>query len=164
MSYVEAQAPAVLERFRAAPSTGQRTTPGLLSCLIVSRDSYQCERLEAAASEAGWDVAMFADPLQAEKALRRRRFRLAVIDVNPANFDDGRSAQRLCRALNRQQGSLLVVCGRENDFDGEIWPRSFSAWMYLPGLGSLSGLTTICEEAAQLVHDWVRPMGEPVVM
>lgn len=164
MSHVEIETSTVIERFRTARRSRRPTAKGVLSCMVVSTDVNLCDLLQNAAGKAGWKVDVFADAPKAQEAARHSRFRLALIDVSYDGALLSHVDRELCRSFARQKGNLLVVCGKEDDAEVEIWARSVGAWVHLAGPGSLSGLTKICHEAAQLVSRWTKVEHVPVAV
>ena len=109
---------------------------GLLDCLVVSGDASRRSRFEAAVELAGWlECASPATTGDLRQAVDRD-FQLAIVDI--------------AEELAARPGTLLVICGSEDNVDEELWARQLGAWLYLPGVCDGDSLTSLCVEARRL--------------
>ena len=79
------------------------------------------------------------------------QFALVDLDHRGATASGGRE---LVRTLVQDYPNVLVgVCGHEADPEEEIWARQLGIWIYLPGVTTSSEMSSLCEQALQIVHD-----------
>jgi DNA-binding NtrC family response regulator len=119
-------------------------------CLIVSTDVAKREMISVAATEAGWDTIVCTDERTAAAAVLRTRFQMAWIDLDGSLASS--VARDLCQSLATLSQVLLVVCGRENDAEEEVWARQLGVWLYLPGLSPdhPCEICLLCEQAQRV--------------
>jgi len=49
-------------------------------------------------------------------------------------------------------GTLLAICGSDDNVDEELWARPLGAWVYLPGVTSGDALVSLVTEARRLAE------------
>lgn len=133
---------------RMLPRSMRRT--GMLDCLVVTGDATRRQLIEAAAGQAGW-VECAAPRTTGD--LRRaidRDFQLVIIDVASPLGDRVGDTLEIAEEMVTRPGTLVVVCGSEDNVDEELWARQLGAWLYLPGVCDGNSLTSLCTEARRL--------------
>jgi hypothetical protein len=123
---------------------------GLLDCLVVSGDTSRRGRFEAAVGLAGW-LECAAPQTTAE--LRRaivRDYRLAIVDITAPLGDRVNDTIEVAEEFAARPGTLLVICGSEDNVHEELWARQLGTWLYLPGVCDGDSLTSLCVEARRL--------------
>ena len=119
-------------------------------CLVVSTARERRDLLSRAATKAGWDTIVCADPPNAIAMARRYRFQMAWVDLN--HYGSTLSEFRdLCQSLVGTPGLLLAICGHAGDVEEEIWARQLGVWLYVPGLSTAPAeeLSLLCAQARQ---------------
>ena len=123
---------------------------GLLDCLVVSGDASRRSRFEAAVELAGWlECASPATTGDLRQAVDRD-FQLAIVDIAVPLGDRVNDTIEIAEELAARPGTLLVICGSEDNVDEELWARQLGAWLYLPGVCDGDSLTSLCVEARRL--------------
>lgn len=122
----------------------------LLDCLVVSGDASRRGRFEAAVELAGWlDCASPETTGELRQAIDRD-FQLAIVDIAAPLGDRVNDTIEIAEELAARPGTLLVICGSEDNVDEELWARQLGAWLYLPGVCDGDSLTSLCVEARHL--------------
>ena len=121
-------------------------------CLVVSAVAEKRELVSRAAVDAGWETIVCTSSAEADQAVQRSRFELAWVDtcsVSNACEEETARLRDVCQAISALPKVLLVVCGRENDPQEEIWARQLGVWLYLPGisLDHPEEIAMLCEQA-----------------
>jgi DNA-binding NtrC family response regulator len=122
----------------------------LLDCLVVSGDASRRGRFVAAVELAGW---LEVESPEATGELRQaidRDFQLAIVDLASPLGDRVTDTIEIAEELAARPGTLLVICGSEDNVDEELWARQLGAWLYLPGVCDGDSLTSLCVEARRL--------------
>ena len=133
---------------RMLPRSARRT--GLLDCLVVTGDAGRRGRIEAAAELAGWlECAAPETSAELRKAVDRD-FQLVIVDVASPLGDRVNDTLEIAEEMVARPGTLVVVCGSEDNVDEELWARQLGAWLYLPGACDGDSLTSLCVEARRL--------------
>ena len=127
---------------------GRRTR--ILECLIVSGDASRRNRFAAAAELAGWDECSSPEDVSELRDAADREFSLAIIDVTTPLGDRVSDTVEIAEEMAARPGTLVVVCGSEDNVDEELWARQLGAWLYLPGVCDGDSLTSLCVEARRL--------------
>jgi hypothetical protein len=133
----------------AVSSRGGRRAK-LLDCLVVSGDASRRSRFVAAVELAGW---LECESPEATGELRQtidRDFQLAIVDLASPLGDRVNDTIEIAEELAARPGTLLVICGSEDNVDEELWARQLGAWLYLPGVCDGDSLTSLCVEARRL--------------
>lgn len=120
-----------------------------------------------AATEAGWETILCADAKTALASAQKTFVQLAMVDLVDLDDQDsptgqlsggtGPDKQRLLEKLSAQHGTLLLVCGHEEDALEEIWTRQLGVWIYLPGGLETADAQTLCVEAQQITQKLAVP-------
>ncbi len=150
MNELETQSRPPVGRLRGKPAAKTDVATQLGKCLVVSKDDVKREMISLAATEAGWETIVCADKPNAMTAVLRTRFQMAWVDLEATPSSS--TFRSLCQSVSELPNVLLIVCGRENDAEEEIWARQLGVWIYLPGLSldHMSEISLLCEQA-QLV-------------
>jgi DNA-binding NtrC family response regulator len=133
----------------AVSSRGGRRAK-LLDCLVVSGDASRRSRFVAAVELAGW---LECESPEATGELRQaidRDFQLAIVDLASPLGERVNDTIEIAEELAARPGTLLVICGSEDNVDEELWARQLGAWLYLPGVCDGDSLTSLCVEARRL--------------
>jgi DNA-binding NtrC family response regulator len=130
------------------PRSTRRT--GMLDCLVVSGDSARRRRFEAAVELAGWLEC--ASPETSGEICQAvdRDFQLVIVDIASPLGDRVSDSIEIAEEMAARPGTLLVICGSEDNVDEELWARQLGAWLYLPGVCDGDSLTSLCVEARRL--------------
>ena len=134
----------------AAPRTVRG--PGLMKCLVVSGDAGLRNRLDAVTELSGWsacDAPAEADDLG---ALVDRDYQLVIADIAHPLGDRVNDTVEIAEEFAGRPGTLLVVCGSEDNVDEELWARQMGAWVYLPGVSSGDALVSLFAEARRVAE------------
>ena len=132
----------------ALPRSTRRT--GLLDCLVVTGSSAQRRRFEAAVELAGWlDCVSPATAGELREAVDRD-FQLVIVDIASPLGDRVNDTLELAEEMAARPGTILVICGSQDNIDEELWARQLGAWLYLPGVRDGDSLTSLCVEARRL--------------
>lgn len=132
----------------AAPHRGRRM--GLLDCLIVSGNASRRSRFAAAADLAGWSECSAPETPAEIRRVIDGEFQLVIVDIASPIGDRVNDTVELAEEFAARPGTLLVVCGSEDNVDEELWARQLGAWLYLPGVTDGDSLTSLCVEARRL--------------
>jgi len=130
------------------PRSTRRT--GLLDCLVVSGDSSRRRRFEAAAELAGWLECASPETSGELSQAVDRDYQLVIVDIAAPLGDRVNDTIEIAEEMAARPGTLLVVCGSEDNVDEELWARQLGAWLYLPGVCDGDSLTSLCVEARRL--------------
>ena len=133
---------------RMLPRSTRRT--GLLDCLVVTGDSSRRRRFEAAAELAGWLECASPETSGELRQAIDRDFQLVIVDVASPLGDRVADMLEVAEEMAARPGTLLVICGSEDNVDEELWARQLGAWLYLPGVCDGDSLTSLCVEARRL--------------
>ena len=130
------------------PRSTRRTA--MLDCLVVSGDSARRRRFEAAVELAGWlECASPVTSGEIRQAIDRD-FQLVIVDIASPLGDRVSDSVEIAEEMAARPGTLLVICGSEDNVDEELWARQLGAWLYLPGVCDGDSLTSLCVEARRL--------------
>jgi len=133
----------------AMPSVTARRT-GLLGCVVVSGDASRRHRFEAAVELAGWLECASPETSGELRQAVDRDFQLAIVDIASPLGERVNDTIEIAEELAARPGTLLVICGSEDNVDEELWARQLGAWLYLPGVCDGDSLTSLCVEARRL--------------
>jgi len=123
---------------------------GMLDCLVVSGDSARRRRFEAAVELAGWLECVSPETAGEVRQSVDRDFQLVIVDIASPLGDRVNDSVEIAEEMAARPGTLLVVCGSEDNVDEELWARQLGAWLYLPGVCDGDSLTSLCVEARRL--------------
>ena len=130
------------------PRSTRRT--GMLDCLVVSGDSARRRRFEAAVELAGWLECASPETSGEIRQAIDRDFQLVIVDIASPLGDRVSDSVEIAEEMAARPGTLLVICGSEDNVDEELWARQLGAWLYLPGVCDGDSLTSLCVEARRL--------------
>lgn len=130
------------------PRSTRRTA--MLDCLVVSGDSARRRRFEAAVELAGWLECASPETSGELRQAVDRDFQLVIVDIASPLGDRVNDSVEIAEELAARPGTLLVICGSEDNVDEELWARQLGAWLYLPGVCDGDSLTSLCVEARRL--------------
>lgn len=138
-----------------APEATSGTLPrtrrtGLLDCLVVTGDASRRRRFEAAVELAGWLECAAPETTGELRQAVDRDFQLVIVDIASPVGERVSDTVELAEEMAARPGTLLVVCGSEDNIDEELWARQLGAWLYLPGVCDGDSLTSLCVEARRL--------------
>jgi len=122
----------------------------LLECLVVSGDPDRRRRFEAAVDLAGWLECATPETSSELRGALDRDFQLVIVDVAAPLGERVNDTVEIAEEFAARPGTLLVICGSEDDVDEELWARQLGAWLYLPGVCDGDSLTSLCVEARRL--------------
>lgn len=124
--------------------------PGVLKCLVVSGDDALRGRLEAVSELGGWsecdapvDAAELGSVIEGE-------YQLVVIDIARPLGERVNDSVEIAEEFAGRPGTLLAICGSDDNVDEELWARQLGAWVYLPGVTSGDALVSLVTEARRL--------------
>ena len=132
----------------ALPRATRRT--GLLDCLVVSGDAARRRRFEAAVELAGWLECVSPETAGDLHQAVDRDFQFVIVDIAAPLGDRVNDSVEIAEEMAARPGTLLVVCGSEDNVDEELWARQLGAWLYLPGVCDGDSLTSLCVESRRL--------------
>ena len=131
-----------------------RLATELEHCFIYSASNLKREMISEAVNKAGWQAIVCRDAPAAVSAIRRKRFRMAWVDVTDIGDTDNGDATEyelrdFCQSISALPDVLLAICGQEGDPSEEIWARELGVWLYLPGLSldDAADITALCDQA-----------------
>jgi DNA-binding NtrC family response regulator len=130
------------------PRSMRRTA--MLDCLVVSGDSARRRRFEAAVELAGWLECASPETSGEIRQAIDRDFQLVIVDIASPLGDRVSDSVEIAEEMAARPGTLLVICGSEDNVDEELWARQLGAWLYLPGVCDGDSLTSLCVEARRL--------------
>ena len=130
------------------PRSTRRTA--MLDCLVVSGDSARRRRFEAAVELAGWLECASPETSGEIRQAIDRDFQLVIVDIASPLGDRVSDSVEIAEEMAARPGTLLVICGSEDNVDEELWARQLGAWLYLPGVCDCDSLTSLCVEARRL--------------
>jgi len=130
------------------PRSTRRTA--MLDCLVVSGDSARRRRFEAAVELAGWLECASPETSGEIRQAIDRDFQLVIVDSASPLGDRVSDSVEIAEEMAARPGTLLVICGSEDNVDEELWARQLGAWLYLPGVCDGDSLTSLCVEARRL--------------
>jgi DNA-binding NtrC family response regulator len=130
------------------PRSTRRTA--MLDCLVVSGDSARRRRFEAAVELAGWLECASPETSGEIRQAIDRDFQLVIVDIASPLGDRVSDSVEIAEEMAARPGTLLVICGSEDNVDEELWARQLGAWLYLPGVCDGDSLTSLCVEARRL--------------
>ena len=130
------------------PRSTRRTA--MLDCLVVSGDSARRRRFEAAVELAGWLECASPETSGEIRQAIDRDFQLVIVDIASPLGDRVSDSVEIAEEMAARPGTLLVICGSEDNVDEELWARQLGAWLYLPGVCDGNSLTSLCVEARRL--------------
>ena len=122
----------------------------LLDCLVVSGDASRRSRFVAAVELAGWLECESPEATGELCQAIDRDFQLAIVDLASPLGDRVNDTIEIAEELAARPGTLLVICGSEDNVDEELWARQLGAWLYLPGVCDGDSLTSLCVAARRL--------------
>jgi len=130
------------------PRSTRRTA--MLDCLVVSGDSARRRRFEAAVELAGWLECASPETSGEIRQAIDRDFQLVIVDIASPLGDRVSDSVEIAEEMAARPGTLLVICGSEDNVDEELWARQLGTWLYLPGVCDGDSLTSLCVEARRL--------------
>jgi len=133
----------------AMPAIRSRRT-GVLDCVVVTGDASRRRRFEAAVELAGWLECTSPETNGELRQAVDRDFQLAIVDIAAPLGNRVNDTIEIAEELAARPGTLLVICGSEDNVDEELWARQLGAWLYLPGVCDGDSLTSLCVEARRL--------------
>ena len=122
----------------------------MLDCLVVSGDSARRRRFEAAVELAGWLECASPETSGEIRQAIDRDFQLVIVDIASPLGDRVSDSVEIAEEMAARPGTLLVICGSEDNVDEELWARQLGAWLYLPGVCDGDSLTSLWVEARRL--------------
>jgi hypothetical protein len=151
MSELQRSSPAVLVSPAIGVPAKRRSAVDLHTCLIVSTSARRTQLWVRAAHEEQWTTIVCTTADDANRQSVRTRIDLALVDLQAASKECEILLRSLVEELAARKGSLLAVCGKPEDSQGEVWSRQLGVWMYLPGVDSQSDIALLCGEARQIL-------------
>jgi DNA-binding NtrC family response regulator len=127
---------------------GRRT--GRIDCLVVTGDASRRNRFEGAIELAGWLECAAPESAAELRTAVDCEYQLVIVDVASPLGDRVNDTIEAAEEFAARPGTLLVVCGSEDNIDEELWARQLGAWLYLPGVCDGDSLTSLCVEARRL--------------
>jgi ActR/RegA family two-component response regulator len=122
-------------------------------CLVLSANRARRNMLQEATSQAGWEVAVFADSAMAAASIQRDAYHFAVVDLDHLGQTPNGFRDFVARLATNHRQILLGICGHEADPMEEIWVRQLGIWLYLPGTTNSCEITLLCEQALLVVEN-----------
>jgi DNA-binding response OmpR family regulator len=137
-----------------AGDTAMRATrrPGLQACLVVSGDQALRNRLEAVAELSGWSACSTPETAAELGEFAETDYQLVIVDISRPLGDRVNDSIEIAEEFASRPGSLLVVCGSEDNVDEELWARQLGAWVYLPGISSGDALVSLFSDARRVAE------------
>ena len=126
--------------------------PGLQSCLVVSGDQALRNRLEAVAELSGWSACSAPATAVELGEFVESDHQLVIVDISRPLGDRVNDSIEIAEEFASRPGTLLVVCGSEDNIDEELWARQLGAWVYLPGLSSGDALVSLFSDARRVAE------------
>jgi hypothetical protein len=123
---------------------------GLLDCLIVSGSGARRSRFAAAAELAGWTECSTPETSAEVGQTIDGDYQLVIVDLAAPLGARVNDTVELAEEFAARPGTLLVICGSEDNVDEELWARQLGAWLYLPGVADGDSLTSLCVEARRI--------------
>ena len=141
-------------RSLAGPATAQRTVrgPGLMKCLVLSGNRGLRNRLDAVTELSGWSVCDAPEDPSDLQAVVDGDYQLVIADISKPLGDRVNDTVEIAEEFASRPGTLLVVCGSEDNVDEELWARQMGAWVYLPGVSGGDALVSLFADARRLVE------------
>ncbi len=153
MKTSESTATALLGQFEEAVSPSWMIGTSVLHCLIVSASQTRRNMLSDAATTAGWNAVVCANPQYALAEFRRTAFQFVMVDLD-LHGKTPRGFRECVQTLAEDSSRILIcICGHEQDPAEEVWVRQLGAWVYLPGATNSSELSSHCECAMLVVKN-----------
>jgi hypothetical protein len=135
-----------------APSARGGRGPGVIQALVVSGDRGLRNRLEAVSELSGWSACdVPADSAELGAAIEGD-YQLVVVDIANPVGDRVNDSIEVAEEFAGRPGSLLVICGSEDNVDEELWARQLGVWVYLPGVSSGDALVSLFSDARRLAE------------
>jgi hypothetical protein len=137
-----------------AGSPAARTVrgPGLMKSLVVSGDRGLRNRLEAVSELSGWSSCDApVNALELGSAVEGE-YQLVVVDIASPVGDRVNDSIEIAEEFAGRPGTLLVVCGSDDNVDEELWARQLGAWVYLPGVSSGDALISLFSDARRVAE------------
>lgn len=126
--------------------------PGLQTCLVVSGDQSLRNRLEAVAELSGWASCVAPAAACELSEVVEGDHQLVVVDIARPLGDRVNDSIEIAEEFAHRPGTLLVVCGSEDNVDEELWARQLGAWVYLPGISSGDALVSLFSDARRVAE------------
>lgn len=138
-------------RSLAGSSTARAVrAPGVMKCLVVSGNPGLRNRLEAVSELSGWsECDSPAEAIELGSAVEGE-YQLVVVDIANPVGDRVNDSIEIAEEFAGRSGTLLVVCGSEDNVDEELWARQLGAWVYLPGVSSGDALVSLFSDARRV--------------
>lgn len=124
--------------------------PGLMKCLVVSGDAGLRNRLDAVTELSGWSACEAPVDAAELSAAVEGDFQLVIADIAHPLGDRVNDTVEIAEEFAGRPGTLLVICGSEDNVDEELWARQMGAWVYLPGISSGDALVSLFAEARRV--------------
>lgn len=126
--------------------------PGLMKCLVVSGDRGLRTRLEAVSELAGWsECDAPAEGVELGSVIEGE-YQLVVVDIAHPLGERVNDSVEIAEEFAGRPGTLLAICGSDDNVDEELWARQLGAWVYLPGVSSGDALVSLVTEARRLAE------------
>ncbi|MBM3953674.1 MAG: hypothetical protein FJ309_03475 [Planctomycetes bacterium] len=129
---------------------GGRLAGPQLSCLVMSGDAGLRQRLGAVTELSGWSGCETPASSQGLRQAVDREFQLVVVDLANPVAGDSAEAIAVAEEFASRPSTLLLVCGREDRFEDELWARQLGAFVYLPGVSTGDSLVSLFTEARKV--------------
>lgn len=126
--------------------------PGLQACLVVTGDQALRNRLEAVAELSGWSACSTPETTAELGEFVESDYQLVVVDIARPLGERVNDSIEIAEEFASRPGTLLVVCGSEDNVDEELWARQLGAWVYLPGLSSGDALVSLFSDARRVAE------------
>ncbi len=126
--------------------------PGLMKCLVLSGNRGLRNRLDAVTELSGWSVCDAPEDASDLQAVVDGDYQLVIADISRPLGDRVNDTVEVAEEFASRPGTLLVVCGSEDNVDEELWARQMGAWVYLPGVTGGDALVSMFADARRLVE------------
>lgn len=135
-----------------SPPTRAARIPGLMKSLVLSGNRDLRGRLEAVSELSGWtECDAPVDAAELEAAVESD-YQLVVVDIASPVGDRVNDSIEIAEEFASRAGTLLVVCGSDDNVDEELWARQLGAWMYLPGVSNGDALVSVFADAKRFAE------------
>jgi DNA-binding response OmpR family regulator len=123
-----------------------------MKSLVVSGDRGLRNRLEAVSELSGWSACDApVDAVELGSAVEGE-YQLVVVDIANPVGDRVNDSIEIAEEFAGRPGTLLVVCGSDDNVDEELWARQLGAWVYLPGVSSGDALVSLFSDARRVAE------------
>ena len=125
---------------------------GLMKCLVLSGNRGLRNRLDAVTELSGWSSCDAPEDASDLQAVVDGDYQLVIADIARPLGDRVNDTVEIAEEFASRPGTLLVVCGSENNVDEELWARQMGAWVYLPGVTGGDALVSLFADARRLAE------------